>query len=555
MKENKLVAVYGRVSTSNQEHEKTIETQLSAVNELAQEKGYSIVQKYLDEGWSGDNIERPQLDQLRMDAKKGLWDAVLIYDPDRLARRYSLQELVMDQLREAGIEVIFVTIPTPKNSEEKILYGVRGLFAEYERAKIAERFRLGKKRKVEEGHVLTTEAPYGYRYIRNDKEKKQHGYYEIVEEEARVVRMMFIWVGEEKLTMRSVVRRLQKLGIKPKRSKRDVWSTSTLSTLFRNKAYIGEAHYGSTYAVVPEHPQSKEKFRRIKKSSRKNRPESEWIASKIPVPAIVTKELFAKARTQIETNFALCQRNTKNEYLLGSRIFCSCGTKRNGEGPQHGKHLYYRCSNRVYSFPLPRTCYERGINARITDRLVWDGIDRLLTSPDLLLGEIHKWKKNQKDTIQSSVGDIEAIKKEIAKLKTQQDRYNRAYGAEVLTLEQLKGYTAAIRSDIASLESQIRMMEQQEGQMRVGREPTREEIEALAERATKKLKGLSFNGKRGIVRDIVEKVIGTQLQVEVSGAIPLTTLNYVEYKTEGRNRRTAERGEIHAVQGADQEAG
>ena len=121
MKDYKLAAVYGRVSTSNQENEGTIETQLSAVNELAKERGYTIVQQYLDEGWSGDNIERPQLDQLRLDAKKKNWEAVLIYDPDRLARRYSLQELVMDQLREAGIEVVFVTISTPKNMEEKIL--------------------------------------------------------------------------------------------------------------------------------------------------------------------------------------------------------------------------------------------------------------------------------------------------------------------------------------------------------------------------------------------------------------------------------------------------
>lgn len=547
MKDYKLAAVYGRVSTSNQENEGTIETQLSAVNELAKERGYTIVQQYLDEGWSGDNIERPQLDQLRLDAKKKNWEAVLIYDPDRLARRYSLQELVMDQLREAGIEVVFVTISTPKNMEEKILYGVRGLFAEYERAKIAERFRLGKKRKVEEGNVLTTEAPYGYRYIRNNKETKQHGYYEINDGEARVVEMLFTWVGEEKLTIKEVVRRLHGLGIKPQRSKRGVWNTSTLSTMFRNKTYIGEAHYGSTYAVEPETPQSKEKFRKVKKSSRKSRPESEWIASKIPVPAIVSRELFEKVRTQLEANFTLCQRNAKNEYLLGSRIFCSCGTKRNGEGPKNGKYLYYRCSNRIYSFPLPRTCHERGINARITDRLVWEGIDKLLTSPDLLLAQLDQWKKNQKGKVQSTFGDIGAIKKEIAKLKTQQDRYNRAYGAEVLTLEQLKEYTASIRSDIASLESQIRIAEQQEGQMKVSREPTREEVEALAERATKNLKGLSFNGKRGIVRDIVEKVIGTQLQVEVSGAIPLTTLNYVEYKTESRNRGTAKRREIDLV--------
>src|SRR3989344_8834552 len=125
-KQNKLIAIYGRVSTSNQENEGTIETQLSAVKDFAEKNGYTIVQEYLDNGWRGDSIIRPALDQLRMDAKKKIWEGVLMYDPDRLARRYSYQELVMDELREAGIEVLFVTTSTPKNEEDKILYGVKG---------------------------------------------------------------------------------------------------------------------------------------------------------------------------------------------------------------------------------------------------------------------------------------------------------------------------------------------------------------------------------------------------------------------------------------------
>ena len=119
-KQNKLIAVYGRVSTSNQENEGTIETQLSAVNQFAEKSGFIIVQKYIDNGWSGDSLARPALDQMRGDAKKKIWDAVLIYDPDRLARRYSYQELVMDELKEAGVDVLFVTIPEAKNDEDKI---------------------------------------------------------------------------------------------------------------------------------------------------------------------------------------------------------------------------------------------------------------------------------------------------------------------------------------------------------------------------------------------------------------------------------------------------
>jgi len=225
-KEIKFVCFYERVSTSGQEEAQTIQNQDMVLEELAKKNGYVVVKKYIDEGWSGDTLIRPALDELRQDAKKKMWDAVIVYDPDRLARRYSYQELVMDELREAGVEVIFITVSSPKNSEDKILHGVRGLFAEYERAKIAERFRLGKLRTVKEGHVIAN-APYGYKYILKNKENGiLHGYYEIVEDEARVMRMIFGWVANEGETIRGVIKRLKVLEIKPRKSKKGVWSTS-----------------------------------------------------------------------------------------------------------------------------------------------------------------------------------------------------------------------------------------------------------------------------------------------------------------------------------------
>ncbi|WP_456737480.1 MULTISPECIES: recombinase family protein [unclassified Bradyrhizobium] len=108
------IAIYARVSTARQEEDGTIETQLRALRDFAQQNNYTVIREYIDDGWSGDMLARPSLDQLRADATKKLWQAILIYDPDRLARRYSYQELVMDELRERNIEVLFVTVSSPK---------------------------------------------------------------------------------------------------------------------------------------------------------------------------------------------------------------------------------------------------------------------------------------------------------------------------------------------------------------------------------------------------------------------------------------------------------
>lgn len=517
----KLAATYARVSTARQEEEQTIKTQIAAVNELIQKRDFKVVSEYSDEGWSGDVLARPALDRLRQDAKAKLWEVVVVYDPDRIARRYSYQELVMDELREAGIEVVFVTVSAPKNSEDKILYGVRGLFSEYERAKIGERFRLGKLRKVKEGHVLVSEAPYGYRYI--VKQDKTHGYYEINEEEARVVRNMFDWIDRDGLTLKGIIKKLHELGIKPRKSKRGVWATSTLSRLLKNKSYIGEAHWGSSYAVVPEKPLKLEKYRKNRKTSRKTKPEAEWLT--IAVPAIIDKAVFARVQDKVKANFLLSQRNTINEYLLAGRIYCVCGRKRAGEGPQHGKHLYYRCIDRVLSFPLPRTCVEKSVNARIADRLVWNGVVNLMTSQELMKKQILDWMESQRSKADSSGIDLPFIENEIAKLKEQEDRYNKAYGTGAFTVEQLKNYTIPVREKITSYESQRLKAEQEKRELTSIALPDENEIAVFAREASTALNNLSFPARKGIVSNIVEKVVGTKYKLKVYGFIPVTNVN------------------------------
>ncbi|NQV93360.1 recombinase family protein [Candidatus Kaiserbacteria bacterium] len=531
-KTTKLIAMYARVSTSHQEEEQTIENQMNAMKEYIEGKGYTVVRVYKDEGWSGDSLIRPALDRLRQDAKDKIWEGVLIYDPDRLARRYSYQELVSDELREAGIEVMYVTVSAPKNNEDKILHGVRGLFAEYERAKITERFRLGKLRKIKNGHILVSEPLYGYSYV--PKNDKQHGYYEINEQEASVVRQIFSWVADEKMTLRGIVRRLQKENIKPRKSKRGVWSTSTLSTMLRNEAYIGEAHWGSSYAVIPEKPLKEEKYKKIKKSSRRIKPKEEWLI--IPVPVIVGKDIFERTRAQLKRNFAQCKRNKKNDYLLSSLIYCECGRRRAGEGAMNGKHLYYRCTDRVHSFPLAPTCKEGGINARVSDKLVWEKISKLMTSPELLNKQIERWNRSQKTKTSGTIFNVESLETELNKLKKQEDRYNKAYGAGAFSVEQLKEYTSPLKQHISEVEIQIAETREQEKEQKISKLPSEADAKVFAERVKENINNLNFSSKREIVLSAVEKIVGTQEKLCVSGYIPVD--NYVSFKTNHRNRWT-----------------
>jgi site-specific DNA recombinase len=530
----RMVAVYARVSTGNQENERTIETQLSAINTLIAEKGYTLVQKYADEGWSGDALRRPALDQLRMDAKKKQWDAVVIYDPDRLARRGAWQEVVVEELKELGIEVIYVTVPTPKSDEDIIMYKMRGVFAEYERMKIQERFRLGKVRKAKEGHILVTEAPYGYTFIKkrgkHGDPEFQQGHLEVNETERQVVTMIFRWVADEGLTLRSVIRRLQELSIAPRRSKRGVWNTSTLSHMLRNRTYIGEGHYGASYAAVPFNPLKKDAYKKTRKTSRRLRPKSEWIL--IKTPALIERDMFDRAQVRLKANFTFAMRNTRNSYLLAGTIWCPCGRRRAGEGPQRGKHLYYRCTDRQYSFPLPPSCHEKAVNARVADHLLWQMLCQVMSSPDLIMDQARRYIAS-KQAERSGMYDLRDTEKEVAALKVQETRYVQAFGAGALTVEQLKAVLAPIRERLARVENHIQHSKECQRQSVSLALPKAEDILCFAKRAASALPELDFKVKKAIVRNVIDRVVGTSDQLSVYGFIPLKS--NVEMCTSDRN--------------------
>jgi site-specific DNA recombinase len=556
-KKGRRAALYARVSTGRQEEERTIQAQIREIEQYAQQHGMSIVKRYLDEGWSGTALERPALDELRTQASSGEWSAVVIYDPDRLARKYYFQELVMNELKEEEVDVLFVTMPEIKNDEDQLMFGVRGVFAQYERYRITERFRIGKLRKAHDGKVIASEAPYGYDLItrrgKRGDDSFEDTHYVINEDEAIIVRRIFEWVGNEGMTIRKVVARLKEDGILPRKSKRGVWNTSTLGTLLRNRTYIGEGHYGASYAVKPKKPLKEVKYKQIMKSSRKMRPRHEWI--NIPVPAIFDtaqdKALFERTQEQLKRNAALAQRNRKNEYLLAGLIRCTCGRSRAGEGPQKGKYRYYRCTSRVHDYPLPASCPQRGVNAHVADALVWEHVAKIMTSPDLMRQHLDEWLLERSTPSAITQMDVQQRQEaEIEKIKKQEERLGIAYSEGVLSLEQFSKLTTPLKQRRDDLESQRSVSDAdhdtEQGSIQL---PDPEELKAFVEACSRYFESLNFEQKRDIISNTVTSIVAEQTpekgSMAVFGSIPL---NYrYEFKTEYRHRRAPQCGEVDTL--------
>jgi site-specific DNA recombinase len=162
------IAIYARVSSEQQVQDGTIESQLAAINEYAATHNFHIDHDliFADNGISGSTLARPRLDALRDKASAGEVDRVLILNPDRLARKYAHQLMLVEEFQKLGVEVIFVNRKISHSPEDQLLLQIQGVISEYEREKIVERHRRGKLHKARQGKVcVLSGAPYGYVYV------------------------------------------------------------------------------------------------------------------------------------------------------------------------------------------------------------------------------------------------------------------------------------------------------------------------------------------------------------------------------------------------------
>src|SRR5687767_10476291 len=222
-------AIYARVSSEQQAEARTTASQVAALRARVLADGLTLLDElvFIDEGYSGATLVRPALERLRDLAAAGGITRLYVHSPDRLARKYAYQVLLIDELVRAGVEVIFLNRELGRSPEDDLLLQVQGMVAEYERAKILERSRRGKRHAAQEGEIsVLSNAPYGYHYVR-----KQDGggaaRFEVVLHEARVVRQVFAWVGRDRVSIGEVTRRLKQAG-EPTRSGKATWDRSTV---------------------------------------------------------------------------------------------------------------------------------------------------------------------------------------------------------------------------------------------------------------------------------------------------------------------------------------
>jgi site-specific DNA recombinase len=459
----KTVAIYSRVSSDRQKENHTIASQVTALLQYAESHGYVVPSewRFQDEGYSGATLLRPGLEALRDLAAGGQLDGVLIYSPDRLSRKYAYQVLLVEELTRCGVEVIFLKAPSSETPEDQLLVQFQGMIAEYERAQIAERSRRGKRHRAQQGSVnVLSGAPYGYRYVK--KSENSAAYYKVIESEAKVVQMVFDCYTRQNQSINAIARMLNERQI-PTRTGVTRWERSTVWGMLRNPAYRGRACFGKT-EIRPRQRITRPLRQRNgftnRNSANQERPRQEWI--EIPVPALISDEVFSLAQEQLVKNKRYSRRRTIEPTLLQGMLVCEhCGYAlyRCSTRTSRRKIYYYRClGSDAYRHLRGALCDRRPIRQDYLDAAVWKEVMRLLEDPSLIQMELNRRLKAAKNT-DPLRRRVDNLQQERSRLANRTERLITAYQEDLLNLDELRRHIPELRKQQQAVESELESLE------------------------------------------------------------------------------------------------
>ena len=512
------VALYARVSTTRQAQAQTIEQQLTRLQTYVAQQGWTVDPQhiYRDDGYSGASLKRPALDRLRDRVALADLDAVIITDPDRLARKYVHQVLLLEELQAHGCQVIFMDRPMSQDPHDQLLLQIRGSVAEYERSRIAERMRRGRLMKFQLGQLLPwTKPPFGYR-VDPERPRDPTGLRRDALD-AVVVEQMFAWYLEQHATLYSVAKRLTEDGIVTPTGK-PRWNVATVRGILQNPTYAGTAYTNRTQ-TVPARQRKSALLPIGPGDSHVARPQEDWIA--ILVPAIVTQDVFQQVQEKLSYNQQGASRhNTQHDYLLRALVSCGvchlrCAARRLPTG-----YCYYVCQGRTDALRAAQgqRCTARYAPANQLDELVWADLCEVLTQPEPIARALKRAQGGEwlPQELQARQANVRAA---LAQLETQHKRLLDAYLAQVVELAEFERKRQELTQRQASFLIQQRQLEVS-AQRQLELSAVANGIEAFCAQVRGGLSTASFDQRRALVELLIDRVIVADGEVEIRYVFP-----------------------------------
>ena len=522
----KTAAIYARVSSDKQKDDHTIASQTAALKAFAEDQGYDVPEAWVfeDEGYSGANLVRPGLERVRDLAADGQIQAVLVFSPDRLSRKYAYQVLLTEEFSRHGVETVFVKAPQSATPEDQLLLQFQGMIAEYERAQILERSRRGKRHRAKAGEVAVLScAPYGYRYLKKTDDTPAR--FEVIAAEAAVVRMIFEHYTVAGLSIGAIARLLNEQGI-PTRRQAPRWERSTVWGMLRNPAYKGTACFGKTQTAPRQRvtrPLRLTGRSRRGQTTGSERPRDEWI--EIPIPPLVSEDTFTLAAEKFADNKRFAPRRTIEPSLVQGLVSCKkCGyalSRTSTRSSARNIH-YYRCIGsdawRRLGGPV---CDNRPIRQDLLDRVVWPEVVRLLEDPTLINAELDR-RLAAARAAEPTRRRQEQLERDLVRVTKSMERLVTAYQEDLLSLDDLRRRMPDLRRREQGVKAELQSIADQAAD-RTATLRLAETLSAFLTRLRSTAQTLDIQERQRIVRLLVRDVLVADDTIVIRHSIPIQT--------------------------------
>ncbi|MFA4880799.1 MAG: recombinase family protein [Candidatus Doudnabacteria bacterium] len=517
----KRAATYIRCSSDEAKKEGySPETQEEKSKELIKNFGWQLNKNhiYLDIGFSGSTDKRPELQRLLRDAENKEFDVVVVYRMDRFFRNLRLLLNTVGELKELGIEFKSVTEPFDTSTPTgRAMFANAGVFAEWMREVGLEARNEGMIKAMKEGKWLGGTPPYGYK-LNNDKHKL-----EIDEEETPIIKMLFGWLVDEKLSEYKIQQKINamkiptkydRLGREKKTKSKCWWNRRVIGRILRSEIYTGTFYY------------RRYKYPGRVKGENNLRPKEEWIRVEDKNLKIIPREFFEKAQQQLKKNKELSPRNTKQIYTLQHKIICGldgyyyqCATRHYSNKFGHGETKYYFCSGIRPCF-TPKRCSAPSVSESRILPPVWKKLKEILTDPEVIMRELRDYlkRKNKKNQIHKQLNDI---KNTLSSLNAKRERYAELYAEGSINKEFYDKKTQECKKEVERLKKEEEKLSQlllteEEKQKRI------KSVENLYHELKESLKSVTYEVKREILQRLVEKIVKTDNRLDIEFNIPFT---------------------------------
>jgi len=513
-------AIYVRISTVTHSQQHSIEEQIERLRALLLSRGAQAADEHVfrDEGRSGATLNRPALDRLRDHVRLGDYDHILVTSPDRLARNYVHQMVLLEEFERAGCRVEFLDQPLGDTPHEHLLLQIRGAVAEYERTLIGERMRRGRLARYRAGLLLPWTQPV-YGYLLDPEHPRDPKGVRVNEAQAAVVRQLFAWYLEEGASLSSIVNRLFEHGVVSPTGK-PRWRHTTVRFLLRNPAYTG-----TLYACRTRTRQSLGRRSALQPIGKRHdgsmapRPREEWVAAG-SIPALVTQEQYDLVEQKLARNRQFASRNnTAHDYLLRALVSCGlCGLAATGRTAGVGYPSYVCAGKRADGARGGCRCRSRLTPAGQLDALVWADLCEVMREPQLIALELERawggqWLPEELRARRTS------LRKARVSLEQQLERLTEAYMGGVIRLEEYARRRRELEEKTEAFESRERELGQQTDR-RAELSGMVSRVEDYCRRVSEALAGASFEQKRRLVELLIDRVIVTEAEVEIRYVIP-----------------------------------